>query len=395
MSKREPGYCLHKPSGQAYVNLGGKVIYLGEYDGPESHKAYNKIKSEWLVNRHSSKFRRTGLVTMAELFLAYLDHAEPYYGTDSTELANLKLAIKSVASLYSELSTADFGPLEFETVRNYWVTKQSGKRGNRTCSRQYCNVQMKRLVRIVKFGVAKGLVPPSVHQVLKCIDPLKRGRGSSPESAGVLPVTRTDVEATVRFLTPVVADMVRVQLLLGCRPGELVQLTPGMIDRSGDVWTITIVEHKTAYRGKARVIYAGPQVQAILLPYLLRGADDCLFSPVESEQQRRSAQHAARKTSMSCGNKPGSNIVNRERKKEPGLAFTSGTYARSIKAACLRAKVAAWAPNRLRHTRATEIRSQFGLEAASSVLGHSEIGVTQIYALADQERAVQVAKQIG
>ncbi len=100
MSKREPGYCLHKPSGQAYVNLGGKVIYLGEYDSPESHKAYNKIKSEWLVNRHSSKFRRTGLVTMAELFLAYLDHAEPYYGTDSTELANLKLAIKSVSSLY-------------------------------------------------------------------------------------------------------------------------------------------------------------------------------------------------------------------------------------------------------------------------------------------------------
>lgn len=26
---REPGYCLHKPTGQAYVRLGGKVIYLG------------------------------------------------------------------------------------------------------------------------------------------------------------------------------------------------------------------------------------------------------------------------------------------------------------------------------------------------------------------------------
>jgi hypothetical protein len=27
----EPGYCLHKPTGQAYINLGGKVHYLGTH----------------------------------------------------------------------------------------------------------------------------------------------------------------------------------------------------------------------------------------------------------------------------------------------------------------------------------------------------------------------------
>ena len=26
MAKREPGYCLRKPTGQVYVNLGGKVV---------------------------------------------------------------------------------------------------------------------------------------------------------------------------------------------------------------------------------------------------------------------------------------------------------------------------------------------------------------------------------
>lgn len=33
-----------------------------------------------------------------------------------------------------------------------------------------------------------------------------------------------------------------------------------------------------------------------------------------------------------------------------------------------------WAPNRLRHSRATEIRERYGLEAAQAVLGHSQAG---------------------
>ncbi len=46
---REPGFCLHKPTGQAYVNLGGRVIYLGTYGTDKSKSQYNKVKAEWLV----------------------------------------------------------------------------------------------------------------------------------------------------------------------------------------------------------------------------------------------------------------------------------------------------------------------------------------------------------
>lgn len=46
---REPGYCLHKATGQAYVNLGGKVVYLGKYRTDESREAYSRVKAEWLV----------------------------------------------------------------------------------------------------------------------------------------------------------------------------------------------------------------------------------------------------------------------------------------------------------------------------------------------------------
>jgi integrase len=43
-------------------------------------------------------------------------------------------------------------------------------------------------------------------------------------------------------------------------------------------------------------------------------------------------------------------------------------------------EIPAWYPLQLRHTRATEVRRQFGLEGAQSALGHKSADVTQIYA---------------
>ncbi len=88
--------------------------------------------------------------------------------------------------------------------------------------------------------------------------------------------------------------MVKFQQLTGCRPGELVKITPQMVDRSRDVWCIELIEHKTAYRNKERFIYVGPQAQKVLLPYLSRASDKPCFSPIESEAQRLAAKHEAR-----------------------------------------------------------------------------------------------------
>ena len=54
-----------------------------------------------------------------------------------------------------------------------------------------------------------------------------------------------------------------------------------------------------------------------------------------------------------------------------------------------------WAPNQLRHSAATEIRRQFGLEAAQVALGHSQADVTQIYAERDLTLAVEIMRKIG
>jgi integrase len=49
----------------------------------------------------------------------------------------------------------------------------------------------------------------------------------------------------------------------------------------------------------------------------------------------------------------------------------------------------------LRHTAATAIRQQFGLEAASIMLGHSSLTTTLIYAEANAAKARQVAEVMG
>ena len=57
--------------------------------------------------------------------------------------------------------------------------------------------------------------------------------------------------------------------------------------------------------------------------------------------------------------------------------------------------IEAWHPHQLRHLRATEVRKQFGLEAAQVTLGHTRADVTQVYAERNSELATRVAREMG
>lgn len=399
---REPGYCHHRPTDQAYVRLGGKIFYLGRYGSDDSRQRYAQLKAQWLAD--PLRFRDTrpkSGPTMAVLALAYLEHAKEYYlkredQRESTEYANLRLAIEPVSELYALLPVEHFGPGEFKTIQKWWLARKSRRRQThpRPLSRVFINRQMKRLLRMVRWGVSEGMVPPSHVVALQCVPPLKRGRTTAPETKAIRVVDATTVEKTLKHCPKVVADMVRFQQLVGCRPGELVRITPRMVDRGSEIWEISFEDHKTAYLGKDRRVFVGPKAQKILARYLLRDVDSPCFSPSEAMRQRRQAKLDARVTPLNQGNRPGSNRK-RKPKKTAGIAYTTASYRRAIAYACKCAKIDPWGPNRLRHSAATEIRKRFGLEAASSILGHSEIATTQIYAEKDRNRAIEVAKALG
>jgi integrase len=54
-----------------------------------------------------------------------------------------------------------------------------------------------------------------------------------------------------------------------------------------------------------------------------------------------------------------------------------------------------WHPNQLRHARATELRREFGIDAARVVLGHRSPQITEVYAELDVSRAAEVMKHLG
>ncbi len=46
-TKCTPKFRHHKASGQGFVELGGKRIYLGRYDLPETRERYHRMIAEW------------------------------------------------------------------------------------------------------------------------------------------------------------------------------------------------------------------------------------------------------------------------------------------------------------------------------------------------------------
>lgn len=381
--KKLPSYRLHKATNQAICWISGRTYYLGDFDSPESHEAYNKLVAQYLTDPNFGIEKNS--LSMAEAVVAYLKYADVYYRGGS-EYVGMRDACKPLVELYADLHVSNFGIVPFKACREFWV-----KRG---CSRQYVNKQTKRLLRFAKWLVAEGFAEPSLHHGLKCVEPLKRGRCSCPESDPVKPIDDKAVSLTLPHLPPILQDMVRLHALLGCRPGEICSLTPSMVDTKADVWTITLAEHKTSWRGHERIIYVGPKAQVILKPYLSGQPDMPIFSPKIAVEQRLQVKERNRKTPPSCGNKRGTNRKSSP-KKRAGDRYDTQSYGKAIKFACLAAEIPVWSPNQLRHSAATKLRESEGIEAASVILGHKSLDVTQVYAEKSKKRAVEVARKHG
>lgn len=388
-----PKYCHHKASGLAYFCLNRKRIYLGKHGSPESIREYQR-----LITRHCAGSGQTadkpdlvstaGSLTVAEIIAAYRKHAESYYsknGEPTSELGNIQRAVRVLRKRFAELPAEEMRPSHLKMVREEmvgmgWVRTQ-------------INAAVNRIRRMFRWAVAEEFVPPSLYHGLQALESLKRGRSEAAETSPVRPVPAEDIEATLGFLQPIVADMVRLQLLTGGRPGEIQLMTPGEIDRTGDVWIYRPMSHKTQHHGKQRILYIGPRAQEILAPYMLRDATAYCFQPCESERKRNLERKQSRQSPMT----PSHRRRNAANDSTAGTRdhYDKNSYSRAVKRAAEKAGVPTWKPNQLRHTRATELRKLFGIDIAGTILGHSSLNVTEIYAEQDSEKAMEIMRKIG
>jgi integrase len=266
-------------------------------------------------------------------------------------------------------------------------------------TRKVINKHAGRIKRMFAWAVEEGLVPPSVHQALACVAGLKKGKSVAREKPRVKPAPDAWVEGVLPLVPPTVRTMIDVQRLSGCRPQDIVQLRAIDIDMTGPVWEYRPPRYKTEHRNeedspdRERVVFLGPRAQALLKPYLTLNVTDYLFSPRRSEEARNAKRREGRKTPKWASHMK---RTPKGRTRAPIRArYDVTTYRRAIARACLKAGVPVWRPNQLRHARGTEVRKRYGLEASQAVLGHAELGVTQVYAEADRDTAKRIMAEIG
>ncbi len=400
MSKQPtiPSYRLHKQSGQAVVTLtdglgGRRDVLLGKHGTLESRAEYVRVLGEWETRGRrlpAPETKGTADLSVNELILAYGRFASGYYvknGKPTTQLDRIKSAVRLLKEAYSHTLAKDFGPLALKAVRERMV--QAG------WTRGFVNSAVGCVKRVFKWAVENELVPPSTFHGLQAVAGLKKGRSAAKETQKIRPVADEHVEATLPFLMPPVRAMVQVQRLTGMRPGEVVLMRPCDIDRSnGKTWTYRPASHKTEHHGVERLVCIGPRAQAILLPFLEgRYPGHHLFSPRESMAYFRTHQRKNRKTKVQP-----SQVCRKKAKtrKQPGERYTPDSYAEAVERACIRADEQAhrdnpeipadvvlvphWHPNQLRHTLATEIRREAGIDAARAQLGHTSPVMTEVYA---------------
>jgi integrase len=376
LAYRLPRARLHKASGLARVRIDGRDHYLGQFGTPEAKDAYDQLIAEYLAGKREPDVRAADDPgpAIVEVISAHREHAAVHYrrpdGSPTGEAENYRLALRPLRQLYGRLPAAKFGPLELQAVREAMI--RTGKLSRRTI-----NARINRVRKVFRWAASRGMVPGQVFQDLKTVDGLLEGRTAAREAAGVGPVDPARVEQALPHMPGPVAAMVRIQMLTGCRVGEVLIMRGADLKRGEETWAYTPSTHKNAWRGQPRTIPLGPRAQAILNSFLKPDPLAYLFSPRDVVSELRRLGKGGR--SPRC----------------TAVRYDRRTYRQAVVRACRKAGIEPWSPLQLRHTAATAFRAEFGVEAAQAILGHSRVDSTQVYAERNMRRASEIMAEIG
>ena len=350
-----PKLCIDKSRNRAFCKVDGKFVVLGPAGSADAQLAYGRVlkaleeqrglEAAVAASKPSQSVPRElkPSVTLNEVLLRFITERLPKYA--AAERRCIKSAIKIARELYGETIADEFDVLRLRTVREAMIRKG--------WSRSFINKQIKRLKTVIRWAVGWNLVSQTLADSLRNVESLEAGDSEAPESAPRGAVPADHIEAVRPFLTDRYRDIIDLICLTGARSGEIIGLTTGMIERTGDVWRCELRNHKTAHKGKSRVLFFNAKAQLILAKHLKADPDTKLF---RTRGDRLSA---------------------------------------ALKQACVRSGVPEFTPHWLRHTVATKIVDEMGIEAAQRLLGHCGAAMTHHYSRRAEKQATEAAKRLG
>ena len=387
-----PSYRLHKARGCAVVTIDGKNHYLGRYGSLESEQKYARLIAERVKAGRvftSAPTLDGEDLTLKDLVLRYWSaHVEVCYrkdGKPTDRHYHVRVALRPLRKLFGDTPIRDFGPKALQLVREEIINDGQTRRGG--LNRNYVNDHIGIIRRMFRWAVSQELVPVSVYHALQTLDSVPKGRDPRlKESKKILPAPEDDVQAVLKVVSPQIRSMIELQLVTGMRPDEVTIMRLCDIDRSGDVWIYVPEGHKMDFRDIEKVVPLGPRAQKFLGPWLGRGPSDYFFSPKEAAEAARDRR---RKTSRPAQRR------DRKVQRQPRDHYDDESYCQAVERACEKAGVAKWTPGQLRHNAGTEIRREYGREAARLILGHRSASTTEIYAEKDKAKAIEIMKEMG
>jgi hypothetical protein len=289
-----PSYRLHKQSGQAIVTLpdglgGRRDVLLGPHGSQASRVEYARVIAEWEANGRRPANDPVADLTVNELIVRFWSHAERHYchpdGTPTGELREYRFSLRPLRELYGHTPAAAFGPLALKALRQAMV--------DAGLARGVINQRVGRIRRVFKWASSEELVPHSVYSALTTVAGLARGRSPARETEPVGPVPNAFVDAIRPHVSRHVWGMIQVQRLTGMRPGEACAMRAMDLDTTGDVWLYRPARHKTAWRGKGRVIALGPKAQAVVREFFVPDVTGPVCPRPHPDLRRRAGGRAA------------------------------------------------------------------------------------------------------
>ena len=322
----------HKPTNTARIVINGKVYSLGRWGSDEARMRFDTFIAAYVTSGRTSidaakavlaapavvrpatalravvdplppspaPTKAEAGLTVGELAARYLRHIEetkPKYRASSLwhgALAASRAVRPVAAMLASEFGSRALAQVQRQLIDTPIPSRRKAKPGEepppeKHRSRRYVNDVIGRVRQMFHWGVLEELVPDDRVKALEIVPTIVRGQTKARETKRRRRVRPSVVRATLPYLTPEVADLIRFMRLTGCRPSEAARMKLRRIrDRDRDVWRYVPRKHKTAHHGKQRHIAIGPRAQAIILAHTAgRSDDEYVFTPLRSVPPRQ------------------------------------------------------------------------------------------------------------
>ena len=383
----------------------------GRWGSADADARYRQLCAEFYTGSVSVNVAdESESITIAVLCAKFLKHKIDK-NVDDRDGCKYKIVIKLMLKVYPELPTAKFNATAFRHVRQQfieygkspkqWVVNKSEEGGYyRTLppwSRSYVNTLAKQVREIFHWGVSWDLAPPEVIQKIDSVPGLRRDDVPDyiDETDPVTAVPDEVVIATLPYMPPMIADMVKIQRAACMRPSELCNLKVQDVINAGIIGTVTTEKHKTARFGVLRhIAFSAHEIEILKRRSVGKKPDEFIFSPKESEKERLEILRASRKTKVQPSQ------VNRAKDNFNRFNdyYKVTSYYRAIVRAQEKARKAGvsipnWFPYQMRHAAVTETSLRHGREIASLQAGHLNIKTTEIYDHKTAEVAAQLADE--